>query len=48
MLTRMQETIKQVQANMTETDEDDKDNDSPNDNKLTFDYLPVEMQREVV
>jgi hypothetical protein len=40
MLTRMQETIKQVQSNMIKTDEDNS--------KLTFDYLPVEMQREVI
>lgn len=40
MLTRMQETIKQVQANMIKTDEDCS--------KLTFDSLPVEMQREVI
>jgi hypothetical protein len=42
MLTRMQETIKQVQANMIKTDEDS------NNNNLTFDYLPVEMQLEVI
>ncbi|CAF2487707.1 unnamed protein product [Rotaria sp. Silwood2] len=40
MLTRMQETIKQVQTNMIKTDEDNS--------KLTFDYLPVVMQREVI
>lgn len=42
MLTRMQETIKQVQANLV----DEKDEDQ--NNKLTFDLLPVEMQREVL
>ncbi len=41
MLTRMQETINQVQTNMTNIDED-------NNNKFTFDCLPVEMQREVI
>ncbi|CAF1017247.1 unnamed protein product [Rotaria sordida] len=40
MLTRMQETIKQVQTNMITIDEDNS--------KLTFDYLPVDMQREVI
>jgi hypothetical protein len=40
MLTRMQETIKQVQTNMIETDD--------NNSKLTFDCLPMEMQREVI
>ena len=40
MLTRMQETIKQVQTNMIKTDEDQS--------KFTFDSLPVEMQREVI
>ena len=40
MLTRMQETIKQVQTNMIKTDEDNS--------KSTFDCLPLEMQREVV
>ncbi len=41
MLTRMQETIKQVQANLVKNDEDQN-------NKLTFDLLPIEMQREVL
>lgn len=41
MLTRMQETIKQVQDNLVEKDEDQT-------NKLTFDSLPIEMQREVL
>lgn len=40
MLTRMQETIKQVQTNMIKTDEDNS--------KSTFASLPFEMQREVV
>ena len=40
MLTRMQETIKQVQTNMIKTDEDNS--------KSTFACLPFEMQREVV
>jgi hypothetical protein len=36
----MQETIKQVQSNMIQTDEDSS--------KLTFNCLPVEIQREVI
>lgn len=51
MLTQMQETIKQVQTNMSKTDEDnnsDNDNNNNNKNNLTFNYLPVEMQREVI
>jgi hypothetical protein len=40
MLTRMKETIKQVRINMIKTDEDNS--------KSTFDYLPIEMQREVI
>jgi F-box protein 25/32 len=40
MLTRMQDTIKQVQSNMIQIDEDNS--------KLTFDCLPIEMQREVI
>ena len=41
MLTRMQETIKQVQTNLIQTDED-------KNTKFTLDYLPFEMQREVL
>jgi F-box protein 25/32 len=40
MLTRMQETIKQVRINMIKKKEDN--------NKSTFDYLPIEMQVEVI
>lgn len=40
MLRRMQETIKQVQSNMSKDDDEQ--------NKFAFDCLPVEMQREVV
>jgi hypothetical protein len=40
ILTRMQETIKQVRGNISKKNEENY--------KSTFDYLPIEMQREVV
>ena len=42
MLRQMEETINQVQTNLTTTDEMDQTS------QLSFDCLPVEMQREVI